>query len=325
MIKGFWEKLEKPILALAPLYDVTDAAFRTVIAKYGKPDIMFTEFTSAEGLASKGKSKLIHQLSFSPQEHPIVAQLFGKTPDAFFEAAKLAASLGFDGVDLNTGCPEKNVVKQGSGAGLFRTPELTQEILGAMKAGSGGLPISVKIRIGDNNISWENWIEKLLETEPAAITVHLRTRKEMSKVPAHWEIMPDIVKFIHKNTTTENRPVILGNGDVNTLAEARTKVQETGCDGAMIGRGIFGNPWFFNRKREGEIIPVEEKMKVLLEHTFLFEEKFKGIKPFEVMKKHYKAYVTGFDSAKDLREKLYTAESATEVEEIIKTHNFKNI
>lgn len=356
MTKGFWEKLEKPIFALAPLYDVTDAAFRAVIAKYGKPDVFFTEFTSAEGLASAGREKLMQHLWFGENEHPIVAQIFGKTPEAFFKTAQFIETLGFDGIDINFGCPDKNVMKQGSCAALYNNPKLAQEVIRAAQEGAGGLPVSAKIRIGDTKIDWEPWIVTILETQPAAISIHLRTRKEMSLVPAHWELMPDIVKFIHKNTTSDSRPVVLGNGDVKNLDEANQKIRDTGCDGVMIGRGIFGNPWLFNMERktregfsspssaEGGLphlskefssssesssqnyhavpdhIPLEERMRVMIEHTEAFEEKFKNIKPFEIMKKHYKAYVTGFDGASELREKLYAAHTASEVKQIVEAH-----
>lgn len=305
-------------MALAPLYDVTDAAFRFIIAKHGKPDVFYTEFTSSDGLMSAGQSKLLHHLKFSDIEHPIVAQIFGTNPDKFRDTAKLVKELGFDGFDINMGCPDKNIIKTGSCAGLFHNPDLAKEIILASKEGAGEMPVSVKIRIGDTKIDWENWISKLLEAEPAAIAIHLRTRKEMSKVPAHWDEMTKIVKFIDEHSTPETRPVILGNGDVMSLIEANQKVIETGCDGVMMGRAIFGNPWLFNPEKTE--VSEQEKLTVLQEHVELYDQMFNGVKPFDIMKRHFKAYVHGFDGAAELRAELYECKNADEVRAVIKSH-----
>lgn len=305
-------------MALAPLYDVTDAAFRFIIAKHGKPDVFYTEFTSSDGLMSAGQSKLLHHLKFSDIEHPIVAQIFGTNPDKFRDTAKLVKELGFDGFDINMGCPDKNIIKTGSCAGLFHNPDLAKEIILASKEGAGEMPVSVKIRIGDTKIDWENWISKLLEAEPAAIAIHLRTRKEMSKVPAHWDEMNKIVKFIDEHSTPETRPVILGNGDVMSLIEANQKVIETGCDGVMMGRAIFGNPWLFNPEKTE--VSEQEKLTVLQEHVELYDQMFNGVKPFDIMKRHFKAYVHGFDGAAELRAELYECKNADEVRAVIKSH-----
>lgn len=311
---GFWKNLKKPIVALAPMYDVTDAAFRAVIAKYGKPDVTWTEFVSAEGLNSAGRPRLLHQLQYSEAERPIVAQIFGSHLEAFAPTARLLAEMKYDGIDINMGCPDKNIMKQGSCAALFKNPKLAQQIIAETKRGAPHLPVSVKIRIGDTKVDWKDWIKALLEAEPAAITIHLRTRKEMSKVPAHWELMPEIVEFINANTSAETRPIILGNGDIPTPEQARKKALETGCDGVMIGRGIFGNPWLFSG---AEAPSREAKLNVLLEHSKLFEKTFGEIKNFEIMKKHYKAYVNGFDGAKELRAELMLAKNYKDVEAII--------
>lgn len=313
MSKGFWEKLNKPIFALAPMYDVTDAAFRQVIAEQGKPDVMYTEFTSAEGLASIGFERLKHNLIFTDTEHPIVAQIFGKDPNAFFKTSRLLEKLGFDGIDLNLGCPDKNIMKQGSCAALFHNPGLVAEIVAKIKEGAPSLPVSLKIRIGDTKVDWKQWIESLLQTNPAAISIHLRTRKEMSKVPAHWEEMPAIMEFI-KEKAGDERPIVLGNGDIYTITEAKQKVLETGCDGVMLGRGIFGNPWLFSKHEPN----TNERLNTLIEHSKLFNKLFAGIKPFEIMKKHYKSYLVGSPELKDLRMKLMETKNAAEVENLIK-------
>lgn len=324
MTYGFWKNLPKPFYALAPMYDVTDAAFRFIIAKYGKPDVFYTEFTSADGLTNDtGRQRLMHHLKFDKSEHPIVAQVFGCNPANFRETAKLVRELGFDGIDLNTGCPDKNMIKNGSCAALFKTPELAKEILLAMKEGaetseinSPSIPISVKIRIGDTKIDWQDWILKLLEAQPASIAIHLRTRKEMSKVPAHWELMPEIVKFIRDNTTKENCPLILGNGDVQTIEEAEQKVRKTNCDGVMLGRGIFGNPWLFTKHLSAPA-SLEERLRVLIEHCKLYEEMYENIKPWDIMKRHFKAYVHGFEAASDLRAQLYETKNSHGVESVV--------
>jgi nifR3 family TIM-barrel protein len=316
-MQGFWNKLNKPILALAPMYDVTDEAFRFVIAKYGKPDVMWTEFVSAEGLASAGFERLKHHLVFDDSERPIVAQIFGKDPNAFFKTAELLQNLKFDGIDINMGCPDKNIMKQGSCAALYKNPKLAQELIQAAQKGAPNLPVSVKIRIGDAKIDWQPWIAALLETSPAAISIHLRTRKEMSKVPAHWELMPEIVKFIHSNTSEENRPKILGNGDIKDIPDALEKINTSGADGVMLGRAIFGNPWLFSKNKTANSVSAEDKMRIMLEHAMLFEKKFSGIKSFEIMKKHFKAYVSGFEGAAELRLKLMQVHSAGEVQDIV--------
>lgn len=337
-MKNFWTELKKPIFALAPMANVTDAAFRFIIAKYSKfggrdigdgsqvslpfrsppgadvggPDVFFTEFTSCDGLMSAGRDKLLVDLKYSPGEHPIVAQFFGSVPENFRACAALARELGFDGVDINMGCPDRAVEKQGAGAALIKNPELAKKLIQAAKEGAGDLPVSVKTRLGYNKIILEEWLPELLSETPAAITIHARTRKEMSAVPAHWDQVKRAVEIRDK---MGSQTLILGNGDVQNLAEAQVRVRETGCDGVMIGRGIFGNPWLFCENAE---IKLTEKFRVMLEHTRLFETMFAGVKSFDVMKKHYKAYVAGFDGAKELRTALMEARSAGDVEQTLR-------
>lgn len=308
---GFWSKLNKPIFILAPMADVTDCAFRQIIAKYGKPDVFWTEFVSADGLAHPvAREKLLIDLKYSGNEHPIVAQIFGGRPENIREASKLCAELGFDGVDINMGCPDRSVEKQGAGASCIKNPELAREIIRKAKEGAPDLPISVKTRIGYNKNEINSWLRVLLEEDIAVLTVHLRTRKEMSLVPAHWDLMPEIVKL---RDEVAPHTLIIGNGDVVDLDNARKKVEATGCDGVMLGRAIFGNPWLFSN----HIPSLNEKLKVMVEHTKLFEEMLGGHKNFAIMKKHYKSYVNGFDGAKELRMKLMDAENAREVESIV--------
>lgn len=317
---GFWKQLKKPIFVLAPMANVTDAAFRRIIAKYGKPDVTWTEFVACDGLMSPGRDKLLVDFIYSESERPIVAQIFGSKPDNFYKTALLVQELGFDGIDINMGCPDKNVEKQGAGACLIKNPLLAQEIIRETKRGAGKLPVSVKTRIGYNKNTLSEWLPYLLETEPSAITIHARTRKEMSLVPAHWEVLQDAVAMRDAYDNSENKTLILGNGDVKNLAEAHERVKQTGADGVMIGRGIFGNPWLFNKEADAPF-SITEKLRVMVEHTYLFEQLLGKHKNFDIMKKHYKAYVNGFDGAKELRIKLMEgSETAADVERIV--HEF---
>ncbi|MEK7627734.1 MAG: tRNA-dihydrouridine synthase [Patescibacteria group bacterium] len=321
MKKDFWKKLHKPILALAPMADVTDAAFRRIIAKYGKPDVIFTEFVSCDGLCSAGKKNLLPILKYSEKERPIVAQVFGAKPENFYKSAKIIKKLGFDGIDINMGCPDKKVLKQGAGVALINNPKLAQEIIRQTKKGAGKLPVSIKTRIGYDKYDkkeFKKWLIALLEQKPSTITIHGRTKKEMSLVPAHWDIIAEAVKIRNQFDNSKNKTLILGNGDIQSVTDAKKKAKETGADGIMIGRAIFGNPWLFSQTNS-QPTPLSKKLFVLLEHTKLFTKIFKG-KNFDIMKKHFKSYATGFPGAKELRIKLMACQNADEVEKIINSY-----
>ena len=308
---NFWKKLaenNKPFFALAPMLDVTDVAFREIIAKYGKPDILWTEFVSCDGLMSEGREKLMHLLEYTENQRPIVAQLFGSNPENFYYSAKLVKELGFDGIDINMGCPQKNILKQGAGAKLITTPDLAREIIRETKRGAGDLPVSVKTRIGFKKNELETWLPVLLEEKPDAIILHGRTQKEMSKVPADWSIIKQAVEMA-KGTGI----LIVGNGDVQNIEDGKEKAKMSGVDGIMIGRGIFGKPWLFNKDLEARLPSVGKRLEILIEHLELYKKYFgdKGegrIKPFNLMKKHFGAYVIGFHGAKELRMKLMESE-----------------
>jgi tRNA-dihydrouridine synthase len=234
------------------------------------------------------------------------------------QAAELAVELGFDGIDLNMGCPDKSICRQGAGCAMIKTPDRARQVIEATMEGAGTLPVSVKTRAGySSDDELEDWMTTLLLTHPAEITLHARTRKNMSKVPARWELLPAVVKL---RDELSPYTLILGNGDVASLEQAYEQVKKTGVDGAMIGRGIFGNPWFFNPRIDGSTVPIEEKLRVLVEHARLFEDILGREKPFHLMKKHCKAYVSGFDGAKELRVKLMEAENADDVENTIKKY-----
>jgi len=327
-IMGFWATLPKPFFVSAPMADVTDVAFRQMIAKYsrhgekgglpapsearqaGGPDVFWTEFVSADGLCSAGREVLKRDLAFGKNEHPIVAQIFGSNPEHMKKAAVIIKELGFDGIDINMGCPDRSIEKQGAGSAHIKNPKLAQEIIRAVMDGAGNMPVSVKTRIGYNKENLEEWIGAILETKPAVITVHARTRKELSLVPARWDYVARAKKLAEGTGT-----LIIGNGDVKDLADASRKAKATGADGVMLGRAMFGTPWLFDRERTAPPT-LAEKFEILIEHTHLFEELLGDTKNFAIMKKHYKAYVHGFDGAKELRVHLMDAKNADEVERI---------
>lgn len=328
-----WIQLKKPIFVLAPMADVTDAAFRKLIADQKPADVMWTEFVSADGLyhtremkkISDDENPLMRDLQYSEGERPLVAQLFSSKPEMMEYAAELIAKLGFDGIDINMGCPDKSIERQGCGSAMIKTPDVAVAIIEAARrsaaryaeiSGTEPIPVTVKTRIGYNKESIDEWIPVLLRMNLPALTVHLRTRKEMSKVAAHWELMPRVVA-LRDQISPETK--IIGNGDVLNLTDGQKKIEESGCDGVMIGRGIFGNPWLFTG-RTAEDISTEERLSALatLAHSF---ESLRPAKSFHIFKKHIKAFVTGFDGAADLRAQLMECETAEQIQRIIDNHS----
>lgn len=307
---GFWDNLPKPFFALAPMEDVTDAAFRRVVVKRGKPDVFFTEFTSADGLCSQGVEQVAQRLMFSEAERPIVAQIWSHNPDMMYKASSLIKERNFDGIDINMGCPDRAVCAAGAGAALIKDVGRAREIISAAKEGGSGLPVSVKTRTGFDERDIEGWIGKLLDAGLAAITVHARTKKEKSLVPARWHDIARVVEMA-KGTGT----LIIGNGDITDMDDARAKCQMTGADGAMLGRAVIGNPWLFNAEKKE--VSLQEKLAVMCEHARLFEEIFTGQKNFSDVRKHLHAYAHGFAGAKQLRLDLMEAKNAEDIEKIV--------
>lgn len=303
---GFWKKLKKPFFVLAPMADVTDCAFRRIIAEHGRPDVFWTEFVSADGLCSPGRKVLMRDLEFTRREKPIVAQLFSSNPERMREAAALCQKLGFDGIDINMGCPDRSIEKSGAGAAMIKNPKRAREVIRAAREGAPKLPISVKTRIGYNKNEIATWIPEILEEGVAALTIHCRTRKEMSLVPARWEHIREVTALRDRISP---ETLIIGNGDVKDLEDARIKAKEFGADGVMLGRAIFGNPWLFSE----QVPTIREKLQAMVGHTKLFEKLLGDIKSFAIMKKHYKAYVNGFDGAREFRTELMEARDAAEV------------
>ena len=298
-------------MVMAPMSGVTDEACRRMFLKYGRPDVFWTEFISVAALNSpKGRKYCLDTLKFNPKEKPIVAQVFGGDPAQFEKAAKEIVELGFDGIDINMGCPDRDIEKQGAGAALIKNPELAKEIIRATLRGAQGkqkkIPVSVKTRIGYDKNEINDWIKIILQENVAVLTVHFRTKKEMYMPPAHWELAKEIVKL---RDLYSPETLILGNGDVKTLEQASQLVKENGLDGVMIGRAVLGDPWFFS----GKSPDVAERLNAIIEHV-----KFYKGEHFDTLKKHFHAYTKGFRGAKDLREQLMKTESIQEVKKIIK-------
>ncbi len=308
---NFWEELKKPVMALAPMDGVTDTVFRQIVASVGRPDVFFTEFVPVDALTSKAAETVIKKsLTFTNIERPLVAQIWGNDPEKFYQTAQLLSKLGFDGIDINMGCPADNVLKKGACSALIRNPSLALEIINATIKGANGLPVSVKTRIGFDFIDTVNWVTILLQAPIAALILHLRTVDEMSKVPAHWD---EITKAVQIRDELNSKALIIGNGDVKSLEEAKEKCEHYGIDGVMIGRGIFENVYLFNNEIDITKITPQQKISLLLQHLELFKQTFGNTKNFELMKKFVKCYINNFNGATEAREKLMKIKSLDEL------------
>ncbi|MFA5729929.1 MAG: tRNA-dihydrouridine synthase [Candidatus Paceibacterota bacterium] len=306
MQSNFWKKLKKPIVVAAPMSGVTDDAYRQMFLKHGRPDVFWTEFVSVDGLFSKGREICLKTLKFSPDEHPIVAQIFGSDPLYFKKAAEEIEKLGFDGIDINMGCPDKAIEQKGAGAALIKNIDLAKQIIKATKEGAKKIPVSVKTRLGYDENQITEWIAPLLQENIAALTIHFRTRKEMYRSPAQWDLAKEIVKL---RDLYSPETLIIGNGDVKSLTQAYELAKENKIDGIMVGRATLGNPWFFSDK----LPSTQEKLKAIVEHVELFNDP----KQFNVMKKHFHAYAKGFNGAKELRDRLMETKNYLEVKKLI--------
>lgn len=312
---NFWDNLPKPFTALAPMAEVTDLPFRRITMECGRPDVFYTEFVSADGLASpEGKPRLLKDLEFDKSEHPIVAQFFGINPENMKKAAETARVLGFDGVDINMGCPERKIVKSGAGIGLAKNPNLARELIAAAKEGAKNIPVSVKTRLGVDKPDLEGWIAWLLDSGVSAIAVHMRTMREMSKTKARWEYAADIAKMAESFGI-----IVIGNGDIENLKEADAICKKYGMSGTMIGRGVFKNPWIFNKDEKNIRDNPRERLKLLVRHTRYFREYWGDAKNFNVLKKFYKIYISGWSGARELRNLLMNAKTAADVDSIVKS------
>ncbi|MBT3249773.1 MAG: tRNA-dihydrouridine synthase [Candidatus Pacebacteria bacterium] len=342
---NFWSKLEKPFIGLAPMDGVGDHPYRYIQKKYGQPDIIYTEFATVEGFC-RGVTVPLRDFIFDKTQRPIIAQIYGKTPQFFRETATVVCQLGFDGIDINMGCPAKSVANGGAGAGLINTPKLAQEIIEATQAGvqdwvngktatdcehitpeiakevekrslnlseeyqqHQSIPVSVKTRIGFDSPIIDQWLPILLETKPAAIAIHGRTLRQGYSGKADWNEIGKAVRIAKDSST-----LIIGNGDVSSKAEALEKVNQSGVDGVLIGRASFGNPWAFN----DEDASINQKAAVALEHAQLYEKTFNEDEKYSFlpMRKHLSWYIKSFEKAKEVRKQLVLTNNSQEVKEI---------
>lgn len=310
---NFWTKLPIPFTVLAPMDDVTDNVFRQVILHTARPDVFFTEFTNADGLVHGANGVPLRKLAYTKNQNPIVAQLWGTNPENFEKAARMVKRLGFDGIDINMGCAVRDVIKKGAGAGLIGNYELAEEIIKAVKKGAGGLPVSVKTRLGNKtNISGE-WLEFLLGQDLAALTVHARIATQMSGGFADWD---EVGKIVGLRNKIAPKTLIIGNGDVLSYKQLIEKYEKYKIDGVMIGRGVFQNPWVFEKKEKKHT--KEEYLILLNYHLNLYKKNSNFIKNYSTLKKFFKIYVRGFSGASELRAKLMETTSPEEARIILR-------
>jgi nifR3 family TIM-barrel protein len=352
----FWNSLPAPVIGLSPMDGVTDSAFRLMTARQGKPDVIFTEFTHVHDVC-RGPEFLLDSLRYDEEERPIVAQLYGKDPELFYQAAHVVCELGFDGLDINMGCPSRNVASSGSGAGLIKTPDLAHAIMRAARQGiadwtaghtleaaglkaarvdlvhrlnrgcthPSAIPLSVKTRLGYDEVIVERWVEHLLLESPSAISLHGRTLQQMYRGEADWAAIGRAAQLVRGSGT-----LLFGNGDVQSLNEAVRRVNETGVDGVLVGRAALGAPWFFREKerarrcahavQQWDAEPwtpsLADRFERLLAHARLFEVQY-GRQQFRRMRKHLGWYCKGFPHAAALRARMFRVSSVVEVEALI--------
>lgn len=313
MKANFWQELPRPFFILAPMEDVTDVVFRHVVQEAGAPDVFFTEFTNSDSFCHPdGLASVRGRLVFTEDEQPMMAHIWGDNPEHFRQMSVALAEMGFAGIDLNMGCPVPNVADRGKGSGLILRPEVAGELIQAAKA--GGLPVSVKTRLGFTELSeMQAWISHLLKQDIANLSVHLRTRKEMSKAAAHWELIPELVKL---RDAIAPETLLTINGDIPDRKTGEGLAEKYGVDGIMIGRGIFKNPYAFEK------IPQEHSSQELLQLLRLqldLQDQYQEQLPRSIVGLHrfFKIYVKGFPGANDLRIRLMETKSTAEVRQIL--------
>jgi tRNA-dihydrouridine synthase len=315
--------MSKPIFILAPMDDVTDTVFRRIVSDCAEPDYTVTEFVNVDGLCSRGRDKVIRKLGVELDTTPVIAQIWGKNPENFETIAREIADgtiPGFVGVDLNFGCPEKNVVKNECCSGL-QQPALRDKALAIIKAtqkgandGQKGFPVSFKTRLGFSEIDY-TWHEFLLEQKPSILTVHVRTTKEMSKVPARWDAIEPIVEL--RNKISPDTKIIM-NGDIMTKQHGIELIDKHGIDGIMIGRGIFHNPYCFAETPVWQDVSREERIALFKKHIELHAQTYPdGSRPFSPLKKFAKVYISDFAGASELRDKIMHTNTVEQALDII--------
>lgn len=321
MKENFWRDLPRPFFVLAPMEDVTDVVFRHVVSKAGRPDVFFTEFTNTDSYCHpEGKNSVRGRLTFTEDEQPMVAHIWGDKPEYFREMSIGMAEMGYKGIDINMGCPVPNVASRGKGSGLILRPDAAAEIIQAAKA--GGLPVSVKTRLGYSDLNeWEDWLTHILKQDIANLSIHLRTRKEMSKVDAHWEMIPAI-KELRDRIAPDTMLTI--NGDIPDRQKGLELAEQYGIDGIMIGRGIFKNPFAFEKEpREHS----SQELLDLLRYQLNLHDQYQEVVPRSISGLHrfFKIYVKGFPGAGELRNQLMHTKSTDEVRALIDGFEVKNV
>ena len=314
MTNNFWQDLPRPFFILAPMEDVTDVVFRHVIQHAAEPDVYFTEFTNSESYCHpEGIQSVRGRLEFTQDEQPIVAHIWGDKPEYFKQMSIGMAEMGFKGIDLNMGCPAPNVVKHGRGSGLIKRYQVAAELIQAAKA--GGLPVSVKTRLGYSKVEeWREWLTHLLKQDIANLSIHLRTKTEMSKVDAHWELIPEIKQL--RDEIAPNTLLTI-NGDIMDRQMGQELVNKYGVDGVMIGRGVFKNPFAFEVEKKDH--SPQELLNLLKYHLDLFDQYNQdGQKNYRPLRRFFKIYVREFKGANDLRIQLMESDSTNEARELIK-------
>jgi nifR3 family TIM-barrel protein len=308
---SFLENLPKPFFVLAPMDDVTDTVFRQIVAEIAKPDLFFTEFVNVDGLQSPGRPRLMHKLKLTNKEHPIIAQLWGLNPDNYYKTTKEIIQMGYDGVDINMGCPVKTVVKNGACAALINNRELAGQIIEATKQAAGNkIPVSVKTRVGFNDVDL-SWPEFLLNKKVSMLTIHGRTAKQMSKVPANWDLIGEVKKLRDSLAPSTK---IVGNGDVKSRQQGIELVKKYGLDGIMIGRGIFDDPFVFAVSSPWQGYSRQQKVSLYRKHAELFIQTWRNDeRKTETLNKFCKVYIHGFDGAKELRERLMNCKNTDDL------------
>lgn len=314
MTTNFWRDLPRPFFVLAPMEDVTDVVFRHVVSHAGKPDVFFTEFTNTESYCHpEGMKSVRGRLLFTEDEQPMVAHIWGDKPEFFRQMSIGMAEMGFKGIDINMGCPVPNVASRGKGSGLILRPEAAAEIIQAAKA--GGLPVSVKTRLGYSELEeWRDWLTHVFKQDIANLSIHLRTRKEMSQADAHWELIPEIKKLRDEIAPDT---LLTINGDIPDRETGLKLVEQYGVDGVMIGRGIFKNPFAF--EKEPREHGSEELLNLLKLHLDLHDKYLEELpRSMSGLHRFFKIYVKGFRGAGELRNQLMNTKSTAEVRELLK-------
>ncbi|WP_419954125.1 tRNA dihydrouridine synthase [Neobacillus niacini] len=321
MKENFWRDLPRPFFILAPMEDVTDVVFRHVVSEAGRPDVFFTEFTNSESYCHpQGMQSVRGRLTFTEDEQPIVAHIWGDKPENFRQMSIGMAELGFRGIDINMGCPVPNVTQNGKGSGLILRPDVAAELIQAAKA--GGLPVSVKTRLGFTEVDeWHEWLTHILKQDIVNLSIHLRTRNEMSKVDAHWELIPEIKKL---RDQVAPDTLLTINGDIPDRQTGLKLANQYGVDGVMIGRGIFKNPFAFEKE------PREHSTKEYLDLLRLqldLQDKYSEELPRSITALHrfFKIYVKGFPGASELRNQLMNTKSTDEVRTLLDNFASNNL